>query len=120
MRQSREQHVTRAAPRAFIGVAPSLGRPISGLSRLRLNDVLGKKKESAGIPASAFQAAATLYGKTVFKVVASGESPQRSCQRFASKIGPKPRAGCSRGSPPGDARRANRGTWAGPVPADCN
>lgn len=70
----------RAAPRAFVGVAPSLGRPISGLSRLRLNNVLGKKKESAGIPASAFQAAATLYGKTVFKVVASGESPQRSCQ----------------------------------------
>lgn len=46
MRQSREQHVMRAAPRAFVGVAPSLGRPISGLSRLRLNDVLGKKKRA--------------------------------------------------------------------------
>lgn len=67
MRQSWKQHVTRAAPRAFVGVAPSLGRPISGLNRLRLKDVL-VKKESAGIPASAFQAAATLYGKTIFKV----------------------------------------------------
>lgn len=46
MRQSREQHVMRAAPRAFVGVAPSLGRPISGLSQLRLNDVLGKKKRA--------------------------------------------------------------------------
>lgn len=55
----------RKALRAFVRVLHSHGRPISGLDWLQLKDVF-MKKANTGIPAAAFQAATTLYGKIVF------------------------------------------------------
>lgn len=43
-------------------------RPISGLDWLRSKDVF-MKKASTGIPAAAFQAAITLYGKIIFNKI---------------------------------------------------
>lgn len=58
----------RRALQAFVRVSHSRGRPISGLDGLQLKDMF-MKKANAGIPAAAFQAATTLYGKIIFNKI---------------------------------------------------
>lgn len=58
----------RRALRASVRVSHGRDRPISGLDQLRLKDTF-MKKASTGIPAAAFQAVTTLYGKIIFNKI---------------------------------------------------